>query len=167
MAKLFIVDSNFFIQAHRATYPLDVAISFWDKVKKLACQERIVSLDKVRKELFDRNDDLENWCRTNLPENFFRNSSEAINEYIKVSHWAISKSNHYLPKAINEFLDSEEADAFLIAYAMADLPNRIIVTQEISQPERRNKIKIPEPCDYFKIRYVNTIEMFRLLGETF
>jgi len=79
----------------------------------------------------------------------------------------MSASSHYLPNAINEFLDSEEADAFLIAYALADYQNRIIVTQEVSRPERKNKIKIPEPCNYFNVRYVNTIEMFRLLGETF
>ncbi len=79
----------------------------------------------------------------------------------------MSVRNHYLPNALNEFLDSEEADAFLIAFALADYQNRIIVTQEVSQPERRNKIKIPEPCNYFHLHYVNTIEMFRLLGETF
>jgi hypothetical protein len=32
--SLFIVDSNFFIQAHRAIYPLDIAKGFWEKVKK-------------------------------------------------------------------------------------------------------------------------------------
>jgi hypothetical protein len=31
---IFVVDSNFFIQAHRFTYPLDVAMGFWDKIKK-------------------------------------------------------------------------------------------------------------------------------------
>jgi len=32
----FLLDSNFFIQAHRDTYPLDVASSFWDKLAQLA-----------------------------------------------------------------------------------------------------------------------------------
>ena len=32
----FIVDSNFFIQAHLSIYPLDVAQSFWAKIKNLA-----------------------------------------------------------------------------------------------------------------------------------
>ena len=27
--SLFIVDTNFFIQSHRVTYPLDVAKGFW------------------------------------------------------------------------------------------------------------------------------------------
>jgi hypothetical protein len=29
------------------------------------------------------------------------------------------------------------------------------------------EIKIPEPCHVFGINYLNTIEMFRQLGETF
>jgi hypothetical protein len=72
-----------------------------------------------------------------------------------------------MPSAISEFLDAEEADAFIVAYALSDRQNRIIVTQEVSQPERKNKIKIPEPCNAFGISYINTIEMFRKLGETF
>lgn len=34
--SIYVVDSNVFIQAHRAHYPLDVAVSFWAKVKQLA-----------------------------------------------------------------------------------------------------------------------------------
>lgn len=45
---IYVVDSNFFIEAHRATYPLDVAHSFWNKVKQLAATGKIVSVDKVK-----------------------------------------------------------------------------------------------------------------------
>ena len=45
---IYVVDSNFFIEAHRATYPLDVAHSFWNKVKQLADDGKIVSIDKVK-----------------------------------------------------------------------------------------------------------------------
>ncbi len=164
---IYIVDSNFFIQAHRAIYPLDIATGFWNKVKQLAENGTIISIDKVKDELYDKNDDLEEWCRDNLPDNFFKDSSEVILEYTQVCSWATSLNGHYLPNAINEFLDSEEADAFLIAYSLADKLERIIVTQEISQPARKNKIKIPEPCNALNVRYLNTIEMFRQIGETF
>lgn len=164
---IYLVDSNFFIQAHRATYPIDIATGFWNKVKQLADSGIIVSIDKVKNELYDKNDALEEWCKANLPTNFFKDSSGIIPEYAKISGWAASKSNHYLPSAISEFLDAEEADAYIIAYALSDLQNRIIVTQEVSQPTRKNKIKIPEPCNEFGIKYINIIEMFRTLGETF
>ena len=59
--------------------------------------------------------------------------------YGQVSAWAISKNAHYMPNALNEFLDAEDADAFIIAFALADTANTIIVTQEISEPNRKIK----------------------------
>jgi len=126
--EVYVLDSNFFIQAHRVSYPLDVAFSFWNKVKQFADEGRIISINKVKNGLYDKNDLLEAWCKDNLPEDFFKDTSYVMAAYGNVSTWAISKSDHYLPNALNEFLDADEADAFLIAYALADNSNRIIVT---------------------------------------
>jgi hypothetical protein len=165
--EIFVVDTNFFIQAHRLIYPLDIAFSFWNKVKQLAEQGKIISIDKVKNELYDKNEVLEKWCKANLPEDFFRDTSQVMDKYGQVSSWAISKSNHYLPNALNEFLSADVADAFLVAFALEDSDNRIIVTYETSEPVRKNKLKIPEACNALGIRYLNTINMLRKLGETF
>jgi hypothetical protein len=164
---IYVVDSNFFIQAHRVSYPLDVAFSFWNKVKQLAEEGKIISIDKVRNEIYDKNDALEEWCKANLPDDFFKESSEAMAAYGQVVDWAISRSSHYMPNALNEYLDADEADAFIVAYALADTNNRIVVTQEISEPNRKNKIKIPEACNALNIQFVNTIDMFRQMRVTF
>ena len=165
--SIFIVDSNFFIQAHRVSYPLDIVHSFWNKVKQLADSGLIVSIDKVKDEIFGHNDLLTEWCEANLSNEFFKDTSSSIGSYMLVSSWAISRNIHYLPHAINEFLSAEEADAFIVAYTLDDPTNRIIVTQEISEPHRRNKVKIPDACAALGVSYVNMIDMFRLLGETF
>lgn len=60
---------------------------------------------------------------------------------------------------------ADVADAWLVAYAVGN--DMQIVTQEVSQPERKNRIKIPEVCNYFRIPYKNMIELFRELGVTF
>lgn len=164
---VYVLDSNFFIQAHRINYPIDIATGFWNKVKQLAEEGKIISIDKVGDELFDKNDALEAWCKNNLPKHFFKNTSVVIQEYTRVTAWAYSRAGHYQPNALNEFLQSDEADAFLVAYCLADPVNRILVTQEISEPGRKNKIKIPEACLALDVSYINTIEMFRSLGETF
>ena len=44
MKNIFLVDTNFFIQAHRVSYPLDVVPSFWNKVKNLADNDKIISV---------------------------------------------------------------------------------------------------------------------------
>lgn len=165
--SVYVVDSNFFIQAHRANYPLDIATSFWNKVKQLAEQKKIVSIDKVKKEIYDHQDELKKWCEENLPEDFFENTEAVVTDYAQIVVWANSKSGHYNATALTEFLDADEADAWLVAYAQADKKNRIIVTHEKSQPDRKNKIKIPDACAPFGITYVDTIEMLRQLGERF
>lgn len=165
--RVYVVDSNFFIEAHRKSYPIDIAFSFWSKVKQLAEDGKMISIDKVKNEIYDKNDALEEWCRANLPDDFFKDSSAVMPEYGQVSTWVISKSEHYMQNALNEFLDADEADAFIVAYALSDLGNRVVVTQEISEPNRKNKVKIPDACDALKVKVVNTMDMFRQLGETF
>lgn len=166
---LFIVDTNFFIQSHRITYPLDVAVNFWHKVKRLFDEEKIASIDKVRDEIFKNDDELKKWIEQNLRSEFFKSTEtqEVLIEYQKIVIWANSKSSHYVQNAINEFLQYENADAWLIAYGLSINKNCIIVTQEKSEPNRKSKIKIPEVCNDFKLPYKNIIEMFRELGETF
>lgn len=164
--SVYVIDSNFFIQAHRVYYPLDVAYSFWQKVKQLADDGKIISIDKVRDEIFNHNDELEAWCKENLPDNFFKDSTSVIEEYGKVTAWAISRSDHFLTKALNEFLDADEADAFIVAFALSD-SNNVVVTQEISEPFRKNKVKIPDACSALDVKFINVMEMFRQLKETF
>lgn len=164
---VYVLDSNFFIQAHRFHYPIDVAAGFWNKVRQLAENGKVISIDKVKKELYDKNDALQDWCKNNLPKDFFKDTSVAMRVYAQVTAWAMSRSGHYLPNALNEFLDADEADAFLVAYCLADTANRIVVTQEISEPNRKNKVKIPDACNALNVSYVNTIEMFRQLKDTF
>lgn len=167
--SLFILDTNFFIQSHRITYPLDVATTFWQKVKKLCSENKIISIDKVKDEIYKNDDELKNWIEQNIQLDFFKSTAtqDVINEYQKVVQWANSKSTHYIPNAINEFLKYKNADAWIVAYALAINDNCQIITQEKSEPNRKSKIKIPEVCDAFNIQYKNIVEMFRLLGETF
>lgn len=166
---VFILDANFFIQAHRIIYPLDVATGFWTKVKELSEHGKIISIDKVKNEIFENEDELTAWIKANIPESFFVSTitSSVLANYANVARWANSQNTHYLPQAISEFLDAENADAWLIAYALSDTAHNYIITQEISEPNKKSKIKIPDVCNHFGIKYANTIELFRKLDETF
>lgn len=165
---MYIVDSNFFIQAHRAYYPLDVVQSFWVKVNSLALNGKIRSIDKVKKEIFDNSsheDKLKEWCENNLPNDFFFNTDSVLNNYILIVNWINSMNHHYTDRAIQEFLETDLADPWLIAFAMTN--DYTIVTYEKSEPNRKNRIKIPEVCVQFNVKYINTIEMLRELNENF
>lgn len=62
-------------------------------------------------------------------------------------------------------LQVAEADAWLVAFALSQgIP---LITYEKSEPNSKKKIKIPDVCIQFGVSYHSTIDMFRLLGESF
>ncbi len=166
MSFVYVLDTNFFIQAHRVSYPIDVVQSFWQKLALLAHQGKIFSIDKVKEEIFNNDDDLKDWCQKNLSPGFWKDSKIYHNEYSSVVTWATEQTNRYSLNAIQEFCNADEADAFLIAYALTKKDNIKIVTNEISSNTKR-KIKIPDVCDNFDLKYIEPIKMFRELGESF
>jgi Domain of unknown function (DUF4411) len=160
----YLVDTNFFIQAHRVNFPMDVVPGFWIKVKELADAGKIISIDKVKRELYNNEDQLKIWCEDNLPKDFFKDSTGILNSYSQIVNWAATK-DQYTQQALEKFLDADEADAWLIAYAHAQ--NISIVTNEVSARNSKNSIKIPDVCERFGVKYSNPIQMFRELGERF
>lgn len=164
--SLYIVDSNFFIQAHRAYYPLDVVQSFWLKIKQLAEEDKIKSIDKVKTEIYSNashEDELKIWCENNLPNDFFLDTNSCFTDYIDIVNWVNSMNNFYKPLAVQEFLATDLADPWLVAYAKAN--DCVVVTYEKSEPNRKSRIKIPEVCNQFGVRYINTIDLLRELNE--
>ena len=162
---MYILDSNFFIQAHRSHYPLDVFPSFWNKIKSLAEDGKVLCIDKVKDELYKNEDALKLWCCDNLTDGFFRDSSNVLQAYSSVVGWAVSRSHHYSQAAINEFLAADEADAWLVSHALES--SCTIVTHEVSNPNQKSKVKIPEACITFGVPFINTVELFRRLSVSF
>jgi hypothetical protein len=138
-----IVDSNFFIQAHRANYPID----------------------KVKAELYKNNDALTAWCQSNIHDSFFLDSASVATQYAIVIQQTILRKPPYNQGALDTFFDATEADAWLIAHALAG--NSPIVTHETAQPMGIARVKIPDICNLVGIRTLSTIDMFRELGENF
>lgn len=90
--SVYIVDSNFFIQAHRTNYPFDVATSFWSKIIELAESGTIISIDKVKNEIYRNEDELKQWCEINLPDTFFKDTSTVLTQYTLIASWAAGRS---------------------------------------------------------------------------
>ena len=166
MGFVYVVDTNFFIQAHRVSYPIDVVPSFWNKVKELADAGIIISIDKVKKEIYNNEDELKNWCENNLSSGFWKDSDTILREYSRIANWSVSQTGRYTQNAIQEFLDADEADAFLVAFTLAEIDNNKIVTYERSS-NKRDRIKIPDVCAVFGVQYLEPIAMFRELREKF
>ena len=162
MIAPFLLDSNFFFEALRTSYPFDVVPSFWIKVKELAEQGKIISIDKVKKELLQNKDELSDWIIDNLPEDFFKDTSYVVPNYATLTGWVYSKSGQYSPTAISEFLDADEADAWLVAFAMTY--GNQIVTHEVSKPNSKSRVMLPDAANPFNVICIKTVDLFRSLG---
>jgi hypothetical protein len=61
-------------------------------------------------------------------------------------------------------MKEDNADPWLIAFAMIDLKLYTIVTFEKYHPDMKRKIPIPNVCKDFKVSYTDLFEMLRNLG---
>ncbi|WP_100077556.1 DUF4411 family protein [Chryseobacterium camelliae] len=100
-------------------------------------------------------DQLSVWCENELDDHFFAGSTSCVDIYAKIAIW-IHLSTYFLQSAKDEFLTTDLADPWLIAYAKKH--DLTIVTHEISQPQRKNRIKIPEPRIHFGVRYLSLLK---------
>jgi len=163
----YIIDANILIQAYRKYYTMDVFISFWDKIKAFAEANVILSIDKVKAEIIPSGDNLSLWCANVLPQGFFIDSAPFIQEYSTIIRH-ITGLNRYTANALHEFADANIADAFLIASALSlgVVDEYALVTEEVSDPTRIKRVKIPDVCPHFNVRCINTIEMLQELKTT-
>ena len=79
--------------------------------------------------------------------------------YRRVMAW-VHGQPQFTDAAKAEFADG--ADGWLVAFAIVE--GQTVVTHEAYNPERRNKVPIPNVCQAFDVRYVDTFTMLREWG---
>jgi len=159
----YLIDANVFIQAKNFHYRFGFCQAFWEWLIDAHHAGIVFSVDKVRKELNNgkKDDPIRAWINK-LPESFFIADiadSQVRQQYAQLMQWNASNT-HYLPQAKAEFAGSDEADAFLIAAALAH--KFTIVTQEVGNPHRKNKVMLPDAADKFG---VESIFIYELLSQ--
>jgi hypothetical protein len=172
--KVYLLDTNIFIEPYRTFYSFDYGTAFWDFLKYQAKNGQIFSIDKVHTELSRIEDQLFNWVERNLkPLGFFRSTKDinVLKNYKKIIQWAEGKRGTFKDEAIEEFKEEDNADPWLVAYAMHYRDRKsvfkkeiVIVTQEKLDRNRKNKIPIPIVCEEFSVEYCDLFTMLRELG---
>ena len=158
----YVIDANVLIEAHRRYYAFDLAPKFWGELLTLFNAGDIGSIDHVRNEILKGNDDLATWVGTN-PHGFVQSSdSDTINAYRQIMQWAAGNAQ-YSAQAKADL--AQGADGWIVAYAKAK--GCLVTTMEVSNPNIKNRIKIPEICNAFSAKYVNTYDMMRRLNIKF
>jgi hypothetical protein len=154
-----MLDANAFIEAHKRYYAFDICPGYWDFLDQQAAVGTIVSIEAVRDEILEREDDLAVWARAR-PTVFVGTTPNILPHLTTLAGWVRSKQ--YRPAAITEFLES--ADYYLIATAMAR--GDTVVTLELPS-DAVKRVKIPEPCVAHRVPCVTPFVMLRRLGARF
>ena len=159
---LYLLDANVLIDANRDYYPLDRVPQFWDWLAAMGRLGRV----KVPVEIYEeivlprphKQDLLVDWLTTNkdtlvLPCQVVANIVAAVAD------------RSYAQDLTDDEVEKIGRDPFLVAYAVGRTSERCIVTTEQSKPSRRRaNRKLPDVCDDFNIRCIDTFRMTRELN---
>lgn len=164
MSERYLLDANVFIEAKNRYYGLDICPGFWHSLISQHECERVFSIDRIRSELAQQDDELKQWLAAEAPKSFFKKTEDqrVIDEFQKMVTWVFDQSTLTDPGK-SEF--ASVADGWLIAYASVN--HLTVVTHEVYAPEARRRVPIPNVCVEFDVAYVDTFTMLRDLGEKF
>lgn len=152
----YVIDANIFMQAARTYYSFDIAPRFWEALVEYGNDNKIVSIDKVFQEIKLGDDKLKEWAINDFKFFDTTQTMEIIKCFGELSQWAESQT-HYTRAAKDEFMDTLNADAWVIAFAK--VYNCTVVTMELPRLGRKRVIPIPNACKAFDVEYCDTFQM--------
>lgn len=162
----YLLDTNVFIDAHKRYYAFNLCPGFWNSLVWLSNQGRVLSLDKVQKEIFDGSEDaLTTWAKSEMAHGFVPSEdADVVAWYAKLQAWAQSQPQ-YTPAARAEF--AREPDAWIVAYAKSK--KLTLVTHEAFKPDAKARIPIPNACRAagFAVECTDPFKMLSALGVQF
>lgn len=169
--EIFLIDSNAFITPYRNYYQFTFAPSFWKQLNNFATNGRIITLDKVEKELckeviVEQKDQMQLWL-----EDDFTGVKSSSNEQGILENYAmvlnhIQQDSKYNEKALREWADVKVADPWLVAVAL-EYGYTIISFESKATIQPNNPIgraKIPNICEDLGVRYCSLFEMMNKLA---
>ena len=155
MTSRYCLDANVFIQAKNGPYGLDFAPSFWEFLDAQVDAGAVFSSRIVFEELSEGEDGLSDWVKARKDGGMFVEPDEKMQaEYV---------NNRYPVHQAREFLN--RADPWIIA--QAKIEGAVVVTHETLVDDKSAKVKIPNICVQFGVKYADTYQMLRALGAHF
>jgi len=156
---MYLIDSNIFIEAKNRYYAFDIAPGFWEWLDQAHAAGSVCSIEEVQTELTLGTDPLSDWAKDR--DGFFLPmDAAAVACFPRLTAWASSQA--FTEAAVTTFLG--EADYFLVAFALAH--GHKLVTHELSNPNARSRVMIPDACIAMGVPYCSPFAMMRDHGTT-
>lgn len=158
---LYILDANVLIDASRDYYPIQRVPEFWDWLLELSRLGFIKVPEETYEEIVSptltRPDALADWLKENK-------DTMVLHEQVLPVLVAYAVDRGYAQDLTDEEIEKIGRDPFLIAYALADVQNRCVVTTEQSRPSRiRANRHLPDVCNSLQVQCINTFDLIRIL----
>lgn len=156
----YLFDTNIFVESKK-NLPMDVWPTFWTKMAELISSGTVHSIDKVKEEIDKGGDELTDWIHNNAPRGFFLTQDITVmTKLAETITWAQNCTVRFSQSAIFDY--TNVADSYLGATAAAR--NMVLVTYEKSNPQRRNRVMIPDACNAIGVRSCDLNTALRELG---
>ena len=109
----YVLDADVFITANNGYYAPDICPSFWGCLLQAHREGHVISIDRVRDELLDGNDNLKDWVLDQASHMFVPSTDSAIvATFSHMSMW-VQQNQQFTNAAKAEFADA--ADGWLAA----------------------------------------------------
>ena len=142
--SLFVLDTNIFVEAHRRYYAQDLCPGFWDCLTYYCGKGRVLSIDRVRDEMLNNEDQLSEWV-DQAPDSLFVSSAdpEVVNAFTDMMDW-VQGNDQFLPEAKVEF--ATVADGWLAAYARVHNAVVVLLKRYLTKMRRKGY-----PCQMYVV----------------
>lgn len=160
-ANGYLLDADTFMTAHRNHYRFSFCPAYWQALLEHFGNGKVSSIIPVRNELLKGKDVLSDWVRDEVPEEFFHptTDSKVTQTYSTILKWVATLA--HLQSAVPAKFASG-ADGWLVAFAKV---HRLSVcSYEVSSPESRANIKLPDVAKQFGVTCLKPQEMLEHLG---
>ena len=160
---MYLLDANVLIAAHRKYYGIDQVPEFWDWLQHHAAEGTLKLPAEVHEEIkYDKDnpDPLAEWAYAEEVKPHL-----ILPEEIPVGLVQTVLADGYAPDLNDIEVEQIGADPFLIAGALMDSRNRIVVTVEVSaRTKTRARRRIPDVCDDLGVKWIDEHSFARDLG---
>lgn len=160
---MFLLDANVLMEAHGTFYPVDRIPQFWDWLQ----EQGEAGLIKMPFEIYSEFDG-----KYGLHVDWLKSADvrEALllDEQADPSLFQDALDIGYQGQdpAFDDVQHTKYGkDPFLLAYALADIENRTVVTREVSKRSQRlGNTKLPDACDDCGVRWINDFALYTALN---
>lgn len=154
---IYLLDANVLMDANRNFYNLERVKEFWEWLVFNGSEGRVKIPIEQYDEITDGTDELAIWAK----DNSIKDELLLKDDVDEILVRRVTDQG-YAPDLDDVEIEKLGRDPFLIAHALSDTLNRIVVTTEVSKPSKQRGNKhVPDVCDILGVQWCDGYKFFK------